>query len=1572
MKIQARLLLSMLSQTAFIMIITLLLTSYLTKESVEKSAREKLTSILEARYSALNHWAESLQAQLSILAITPTTIQFTSELSTEFHNLGNNAQTILQQNYRVNNVTTEKLDLNVLTYDKLRQETIKYFSYRKNAYGWNDIYLVDTQGNVIFSYQNEADFATNIKTGIWKDTGLAKAVLPLLENAIVGEVSFSDFSQYAPQKMQPASFVAMPVFDLEKHQFLGVVAIQIPVNQINELVMDKTGLGNTGEVIIIGKDGFMLSDSRFFKESTILKKQIQTKPSETVLAGKTASLIALDYRGIEIMASVTPFNPFPKAINNNVRWGIIAKIEHSEVLESYNNLQLTLLVTTFFLMVFTTVLSLLISRRSIIKPLTNITNALTTLANNKQVDVPELERTDEIGEIAKAAQTFHAISQQLEYEHWLSENVAALTSTVSAESTIEQAANKVLHLLCNLLEIPVGAMYLQVEKRIYQRITTHGLARSNQPETRFESGVGVLGQCVKSNQAIVLSPVPAGLMIISAGIAEFAPHELVIYPVPHKDEVLAVIELAATVSLNTKQHQFLKAVSDALGLHFANLQAAEHNAQLLAETKQKALELRETSLYGRSLIEASLDPLVTISVDGKIMDVNAATEKVTGVERSQLIGSDFCEYFTDAENARAGYKQAFANGFVTDYALAIQHVSGKITDVVYNASVYYDSNGHVAGIFAAARDITDKKIAEQKMFEQQEQLRSSSNYARSLIEASLDPLVTISVDGKIMDVNVATENVTGVEREQLIGSDFCDYFTDPEQARRAYQQVLAQGFITDYELAIQHVSGKITDVIYNASVYYDNNSDVAGIFAAARDVTDKKIAEQKMLEQQELLQQRNIELQAFMEELRGQSEEMRSQNEELRSNQEELRAQQEETLLKNQLLETQSKQLEEFIAESKEKAEELKRSNQYKSEFLANMSHELRTPLNSILILSKSLAENDEHNLNDDQIESASVISESGTQLLTLINDILDLSKIEAGKLELSKEIFPLTEIVTYLRRVFLPQSEKKQLQFNIEVASDIPESIYTDRQRLTQILTNLLTNAIKFTDSGSVKIIFSKLNDHLRIAVIDTGIGIPVEKLDHIFGAFQQLDGSTSRKYGGSGLGLAISRNLAHLLGGEISVTSEIGIGSQFVVDLQNIFSSISRRESDHHAVTVEPVLSTALNTAKNELTTGKKILLVEDDTRLLAILGRMIVALGFNVISVESAEKALVELNKMQITGVFLDLGLPKMSGMELLQCIKENPQLAKIPVFIMSGSVDTGQAKTLGALGFLKKPVTRETIIESLKIMVQYSTETTLPVIETEAEHAQILLIEDNAIDRSNVEKLLKDEAVKIIAVETGNEAFQLLQSQHIDIVILDLKLPDMNGFAWIEQAKQYLNPPPVIVYSARELTENEVFGLKGVTESIVTKNALNSRLREEVLYLLNHLLPVSSYSMPELATGKKILLVDDDARNLFALTKVLKTKGFSIDVAPDALKALELLAQKSFDVLLTDIMMPDINGYELIRRVRALGYDKLPIIAITAKAMKGDDSLCLDAGANAYLSKPVDVRALIEMMNNLAIK
>ncbi len=1414
MKIQSRLSLISISMVTVAMTVALLVSTYLIRDALEHDAKEKLSAVLQARHSALQRHLETTSRQMHVLAGASTTADNLASLSQGYAKLGKNAQVLLQQNYpAVRGGRNAITPMAGSDYDRAHAETELFFQKRHDTYGWDDMFLIDPEGNVLFSLLKESDFATNLKTGPWKESGLARAVMPLLQGAVPGVMSFADFEHYAPSENKPAAFLAMPVFDREKKLFLGVVAIQLPVQQINELMKDTTGLGQSGETFVVGKDGWMLTDSRFRKESSILGTQLKTAAVSKVLEGKSGIEMLVDYRGMDVQVAFEPVRPFyaESTIGDKPRWGVIAKIDQSEVLEEFYRLRSLLLLTGAFLAVLALAAGVW-GARSITRPLFALRDALAKLAVGEAAVVPNLERRDEIGEMAKAAEAFREMTQQVEHDHWISENVTALTGAVSAQSSLEKAADSLLHHLCDRLNVPVGAIYLFIDNA-YRRIGSHGLARRSQTSDSFESGIGLIGQCARDNQSLVVSPVPSGLSLISSGLTEFPPQELILYPIAHKDEVLAVLELAATKALTPVEHEFLKMACSALGLHLANLQAAEHNLALLEETREKSAALRTNALY-----------------------------------------------------------------------------------------------------------------------------------ARSLIEASLDPLVTIGIDGRIMDVNNATENVTGVARESLIGSDFSDYFTDPEKAKTGYKQVFTQGYVKDYPLAIRHGSGKITEVLYNASVFRDAEGEVAGIFAAARDVTEKNKADARLKEQQDELLRSNEEMRALTEELRSQAEEMKAQNEELKANQEELRAQQEEMQHKNQILESQSIQLNEVLAEAKSKAEDLQRANQYKSEFLANMSHELRTPLNSVLILSRDLAENAGNNLTPDQIESASVISESGTQLLTLINDILDLSKIEAGKLVLLKETFRLDDLLVYLRRIFLPQADKKKLNFEINVDAAVAETITTDRQRLTQVMSNLLSNAIKFTDSGAVRVAVSRKNADLLFEVRDTGIGIPADKLDHIFGAFHQVDGSTSRKYGGSGLGLAISRHLASLLGGQLEVSSEPGKGSCFTVRLLNQYAELS-----------DPV-EVAANVEQE--TEGGRVLVVEDDTRLSAILARMIKALGFNPVCVESAEAALVEIARISLTGILLDLGLPHMSGMELLRMLKGDQKTTGIPVYIMSGAQDSGEAKVLGALGFLKKPVTRDTISAAIKSM------TGIP-----ERNKQLLLVDDSQVDIKAIHTLFEQDRFEIQTAHTGQDALSLLEAGRFDTVILDLKLPDMTGFEWLKKARHMLNPPPVVVYSARELSEAEVFELKEVAECIVNKSAQNDRLREEVLLAVNLDASAKIISAPESHSGKKLLLVDDDARNLFALTRALRGKGYVTEVAADSARALELLGQQHFDAVLTDIMMPEMDGYALIREIRGQGYADLPVIAITAKAMQGDDELCMQAGASAYLAKPVEIDKLLTLLKGI---
>ena len=608
-------------------------------------------------------------------------------------------------------------------------------------------------------------------------------------------------------------------------------------------------------------------------------------------------------------------------------------------------------------------------------------------------------------------------------------------------------------------------------------------------------------------------------------------------------------------------------------------------ARDVTERKQAEARQRAASAYARSLIEASLDPLVTISPDGKITDVNQATERATGIPRQRLIGTDFSDYFTEPARASDGYQQVFSQGFVKDYPLAIRHATGRITDVLYNASVYKDERGNVLGVFAAARDVTERKMAEELQ-------RASSAYARSLIEASLDPLVTISSQGKITDVNEASVQATGVPREELIGTDFSDYFTEPEKARSGYQKAFSEGLVRDYPLAIRHVSGRITDVLYNASVYKDDKGNVLGVFAAARDVTVQKQASQyaRSLIEASLdplvtispegkitdVNEASVEATGVLrEQLIGTDfSDYFTEPEKARAGYLQVFS---EGLVRDYPLairhasgrimdvlynasvykDDKGNVLGVFAAardvtERKRFERSLQEASRMKSEFLANMSHELRTPLNGIIGFAEFLVDGKPGTLNPKQKEYLIDILNSGRHLLQLINDVLDLAKVEAGKMELNTETFSLAIAIDEVRAVAKAMAQKKGIRISVGIDPELGK-VTLDQQKFKQVLYNLVSNGIKFTDDGGLVEISATAIDPARfkLAVRDSGIGIKQEDLNRLFREFEQLESGASRRYEGTGLGLALTRKIVELQGGEISVQSEPGKGSTFWVEL-------------------------------------------------------------------------------------------------------------------------------------------------------------------------------------------------------------------------------------------------------------------------------------------------------------------------------------------------------------------------------------------------------------------------------------
>ncbi|MBI3913459.1 MAG: PAS domain S-box protein, partial [Chloroflexi bacterium] len=608
-------------------------------------------------------------------------------------------------------------------------------------------------------------------------------------------------------------------------------------------------------------------------------------------------------------------------------------------------------------------------------------------------------------------------------------------------------------------------------------------------------------------------------------------------------------------------------------------------ARDVTERNRAEMRVRGASAYARSLIEASLDPLVTISADGKITDVNQGTELVTGVPRQQLIGTDFSDYFTEPERAREGYRQVFQQGYVRDYPLALRHSTGRITDVLYNASVYRDGNGNVLGVFAAARDITQRKMAEELQ-------RAATYYARSLIEASLDPLVTISVDGKITDVNDASVQATGVPREELIGTDFSDYFTEPDKARAGYEQVFKEGLVRDYPLAIRHRNGKIADVRYNASIYRDDKGKVLGVFAAARDITALQQASQyaRSLIEASLDPLVTISAEGKITDVNAASVQVTGvpraeligtdfsdyfiEPEKARAGYQQvfkeglvrdyplaIRHQNgriTEVLYNASLYRDDKGNVLGVFAAARDVTERrrfersLEEANRAKSEFLANMSHELRTPLNGIIGFSEFLTDGKAGGLNDQQKEFLQDILNSGQHLLQLINDVLDLSKVEAGKMELLAEPFTVRKALDEVVSVVNALAKKKRIAIAREISPQA-DQVNLDQQKFKQILYNLLSNAVKFTDdSGQV---YVRVAPHdktwISVQVKDTGIGIKTEDMPKLFKEFQQLDSSLARRYGGTGLGLALTKKLVELHKGTINVESTFGKGTTFTVIL-------------------------------------------------------------------------------------------------------------------------------------------------------------------------------------------------------------------------------------------------------------------------------------------------------------------------------------------------------------------------------------------------------------------------------------
>ncbi|MDF1780382.1 MAG: response regulator [Alcanivoracaceae bacterium] len=751
-------------------------------------------------------------------------------------------------------------------------------------------------------------------------------------------------------------------------------------------------------------------------------------------------------------------------------------------------------------------------------------------------------------------------------------------------------------------------------------------------------------------------------------------------------------------------------------------------------------------------------------------------------------------------------------------------------------------------------------------------------------------------------------------------------------------------------------------------------------------------SESRLQQQQEELRAINEELEAQAHALRASEEGLQAQQEELRVTNEELEAQANLLAEQKSEMSQKNKELELLKHELEEKIKELELSSKYKSEFLSTMSHELRTPLNSILILSNALAQNKKGNLEEKQIEHAQVIHGAGSDLLSLINDILDISKIEEGKMDIIIDDIPVIDLADHFRKHFAHIAENRGLFFKVEVAEGLPASLYTDRQRMEQVLKNLLSNAMKFTENGGVtlRVDMPSADDipgrtleagkTMRISVIDTGIGIAKDKQKLVFEAFQQADGTTSRKYGGTGLGLTISRELARLLGGELGMSSDgAGLGCSFMLYLpighvSQVYQEEGTDESTPALASFEESIAAAAKSAGVEdgfVVREKAVLIIEDDGDFASVLTELAEDYGLEGHVCSDGESGLEYARTYRPSAIILDIGLPGMDGWEVMDKLKADARTKDIPVHFLSGKDERKKAMSLGAIDFLTKPVNTDQMSSAFEKIEK----------AIEKNVRRMLVVEDSEIQHESIRELFDQKGVQITSVHTGGEALVALRDHVFDCMILDLTLPDMTGFELLESihGNDNYDSVPVIIYTGKELSRDEEAKLRKYADRIILKTERSSErlLNEASLFLhwLETTLPNNSKGIQDaiehrddVFEGKSLLLVDDDMRNIYALSAQLEELGFAITVANNGREALEALDENpELDIVLMDIMMPEMDGYEAMSKIREQSrFQKLPILALTAKAMKDDRAKCIEAGANDYCSKPIEMGKLTSLM------
>jgi len=1548
----------------------------------------------------------------------------------------------------------------------------------RDTYKYEDVYLLDLQGNVLFTALDEDIRGSNLFSSIYAETLLGRTCKNAINNP---KPHFSDIEFLPDRENEAASFLVQLMKD-EKSK-VGIMVIRIPLGKINQIMKSNTERSATGETFLVGEDLYMRSESRLEEESTVLvrkvetngtkawKKQLEEKPpapikmkespqpsGESKVAGDSKDTKAVDaaavvsdrkvsiadYRNHRQEDVLGVYYNLESLQKLGVKWGLIAEIKESEAFGSANTLMYYAVGIMLITILFVTLLSLLVARR-IVEPIRRLSNWAKRVAIG---DLSYEQITSEKNEIGEMNTSFKEVVDSFQAVTDVCETIALgdFSKTVAIRSEKDALGRVVNQMKDNLVEVVRRA-------------------------DNISSG-DYSGEVVPRSDKDML------------GIA--------------LDRMTRTLREAATVAEEVSVGDYslkmeIKGEKDMLG-------------KALNQMIEKLKESNDDSRRKIDYLNNIPTPVHVIDQNFDVQFINKAGAMISGRTVDECIGKKCYALFNTShcrtEKCRA-YRAMNQDKVLTGDTVAI--MPGQEIPMRYTSAPLKDIDGKIIGAIEYMVDISDEmqvvELAEKisrgdysvnvekrsdedrlsdalnrmtfslreavEQNQRQNWLKSGQselnnrmrgeldipdlcrniiNYLTNYLDAQLGLLYfvenhdTLKLVGSyalgkeksIVKKFKFGEGVIGqaaLQNETIIISDIPEEFI---KVKTGFGEIYPRNIIAvpfSYE---SHVVG----VIEIASIYSIHEIQKEFLMQSLENIgiaLNSAESRRQLTELLEKTQEQAEKLQAQQEELRQSNEELEGQTKALIASETNLQSQQEELRVINEELEERTRALEKQKAdiqlknkellharnEIAKKARDLEEVSKYKSEFLANMSHELRTPLNSILILSQLLSNNSDVNLSEKQVEFARTIHSSGSDLLALINEILDLSKIEAGMMEIRIEKFLLEDFSGNINRVFRPVAANKGLEFILDIKkTEVPEFIYTDAQRAQQVIKNLVSNAFKFTDEGSVT--FSiyrpdantellqsglKPEEALAFEVRDTGIGIPADKQTIIFEAFRQEDGTTSRKYGGTGLGLSISRELALLLGGEIRMKSEKNKGSMFTLFLpeklerpgkrrlfgEEAISPLIYENGDETAAAEEPdnriyyeqpetpLKSTPPPNQEREVRDDRKdvkpgdksLLIIEDDPNFSEVLLNLSQARGFKAILAEDGETGLHFADFYKPSAIILDIGLPGINGWEVMDRLKRNPDTRHIPVHFMSAADDNREALKMGAIGYLSKPVKTETIDEAFgKIEGMLNK----PV-------KKLLVVDNNNAERQSIIELMGSGDVETDAVTSGKEALELMEKNQYDTMVFNPNLDDMPGLQILEKIKNHrsIAELPIIIYTEKKPSQRDMEMLEEYSRKITIKDVHSpDRLFTEATLFLHRVesdLPESKQRIlkrmidkKDTLSGKKILVVDDDMRNVFALTSILEDNGMITVVGKNGKEGLDKLNEDSeIDLVLMDIMMPVMDGYEAMHAIRKnKRFDKLPLIALTAKAMKGDRSKCVSAGASDYLAKPVDAAKLLSLL------